>query len=253
MRRAKAQLTILLPIGLIVIASAWLASLPGPAPVRAQDQICLLADFSPGVGTAQLIDRCLIIVKDTEPEDTGGDFDFDADLPADDIQDDFSFSLSDDQELQILVDGPGTYVITEDVPDGWEVDIDCELGEGVTFDEEDGVLTVTFTANTIEFAARCVFINFGPDDGVDEEFDDEEEDDDPTRTPTPTPTRTPFPTPVPTEVLAGNIGGVVGAIQPNVRAPAAAPPAAAPPAQAPTQTPAQIVRPPSTGDGGLAP
>jgi hypothetical protein len=80
----------------------------------------------------------------------------------------------------------------------------------------------------------------------------DEEREDPTNTPTPTPTRTPTRTPTPTPTLdPANLGGLAFPLTRRDATPV--PPVSAPAAGAPSQPAAagQIVRPPSTGDGGL--
>ena len=105
--------------------------------------------------------------------------------------------------------------------------------------------------------ARCEQCGALPSDVVKEWVEEEDEDDEPspTRTPTPTPTRTPTPTFTPTSTPGANLGGFSPPLARRddpTPVPTPSIVAAAPsPATAPATT-VQTVRPPSTGDGGLA-
>jgi hypothetical protein len=83
---------------------------------------------------------------------------------------------------------------------------------------------------------------------------EEEEDDEPTSTPTRTPTRTPTSTPTITPTPQPNRQGVVDAILPSQRRDPTPTPAAASGQTQPTVSPQApaVVRPPSTGDGGVS-
>jgi hypothetical protein len=136
-----------------------------------------------------------------------------------------------------------TYLVVEEIPDGWELtDIDCQ-GDGISFvtTERTGTLLVTFLGNQQGGFAWgiCVFTN--------EEDEDEEPRPTPTHTATPTatatltPTATPTATPtIPVPESRPNLGGLFMPLPRVTTVPGQVAPLTPP-----------VVRPPSTGDGGM--
>jgi hypothetical protein len=128
------------------------------------------------------------IIKDTNPETSGIEFDFDSALLGD-------FDLEDDESVLFQVGPGGVFVVTENLFGDWDlVAINCS-GAGVVFNVNLAAETVTITIEDGEDAV-CTFVN---------ELEEDEEVETPTPTNTPTTTTTtqtfvPTPTPTPTLV-----------------------------------------------------
>jgi hypothetical protein len=106
-------------------------------------------------------DATITIIKDTNPESSSPDFDFEIDQTSGGSfnQD---FELEDDESIEFDVEA-GTYVVSEDVPGDWDlVDIDCD-GSATFSDEgeEDGDVRITIDSGE---TATCTFTNEPEDD-----------------------------------------------------------------------------------------
>ena len=88
-------------------------------------------------------DANIIVEKQTDPDGSTVEFDFTASWDGD------GFSLADDGQEDSGDIGPGTYSVTETVPDGWELtDIDCT-------DDQDPTAIELVAGETV----TCVFYN----------------------------------------------------------------------------------------------
>jgi hypothetical protein len=207
-------------VGLAVIGLAA----HGQTPTAANAQVVVLCVERSSPSTQQE-PNCIEIIKQTDPDGADQAFEFYLDAP---IVIGADFDLSDDESISLGVVVNGTYIITEEVPDGWRlVDIECE--DVSEFDVDINVREgwVRLTTSSVEDGpqAVCTFFNQREDLADDEDEDDE----------------------AGARFLGGGLfAGDVGAAQRNrARAAASAAVAAAPRAAEAT------VRPPSTGDGGL--
>jgi uncharacterized repeat protein (TIGR01451 family) len=173
----------------------------------------------------------ITVIKDTDPEGASQSFHFNGNSLG-------GFNLVDDGSITFPNLPSGNYVITEDVPDGWELsNITCSGGQ----------MNVNLPSVNIPLQPAqevvCTFNN--KKEGEDE--DEDEDDDDrprPTRTPTPTPTATPTPTPTATATPGffdqrGSVGGAVILNRPD-RTPVV------------QHVQPSMIQPPRTGDGALA-
>lgn len=196
-----------------------------------------------------VIPRCLVIVKQTNPDGSSQNFSFNinVDPPAAPsvnepavLQDNGSvgFALGTQSTPEGTV-----FTITETVPSGWSLaSVSCQ-GAGITTQAIANGIEVTYTGNVGQnpFAyAVCTFTNQSTATPT------------PTATATatgtvatPTPTATATPTPIPPWFYVPddrpNLGGL---FVPTAPSPTRTPVTAAP-------APPVTVRPPSTGDGGL--
>jgi hypothetical protein len=204
-------------VGLAVIGLAA----QGQTPTAANAQVVVLCVERSSLSTQQE-PNCIEIIKQTDPDGADQAFEFYVEAPT---VVGFDFELTDDESISLGALVTGTYVITEEVPDGWRLD-DIECEDVVDFDVDIDVRAASVTLRTTSgndnrFMAVCTFFN---------EREEEDEDDE-----------------AEARFLGGGLfAGDVGAAQRNrARAAASAAVAAAPRAAEAT------VRPPSTGDGGL--
>jgi hypothetical protein len=236
---------VLLLLAILGVALAAIVLVGRPQPAEGQAPGCA---ENPQDG---ITPRCLVIVKQTTPDNSPDDFDFDVtvDPPAAGPSND-SETLGDGESFGIALGAQGTpagtvITVVEDVPDGWDLSVSC-TGDGITASNVAGGVQITYTgdlgANEPFAYGVCTFRN--------------EKESTPTATPTvtgtvtttPTATTTVTPTATPTSPFGANldrpnVGGIF------IPAPART---STPVRQAAVPTPVTASpRPPSTGDGGL--
>ena len=192
---------------LLVLGAGYIAGGGSGSVVQAQAAECVAES------------NCVLIVKETDPDDSDQDFAFESDAD----QGDFELNGGDSERLSI--DDDGTITIVEAETDGWTLtDISCETDEGVEDDIDEGAGSVTIDFGALgegEFAsASCTFTN--------------EMDATPTATATTTSTATATPTTSATTTVA-----------------ATATPTSTPVAPTPTVSTGGTISPPSTGSAGL--
>ncbi|MPZ49523.1 MAG: hypothetical protein GEU75_09540 [Dehalococcoidia bacterium] len=179
-----------------------------------EPNLCLVL----GVPSTQQFPFCVEVLKLTDPPGSTESFNFEAEINGNPQ----TFELTD-TELDEIPVFPGDQVrLTEDVPEGWSLSIECE-GDFELLDEGDDFIfiEVVFPPDQSPPSVLCTFTN------------SEEEDE------------APAPRPNVAGAFAGN-GGAAERNRARANAAGAAAAAAAQPAPA-------TVRPPSTGDGGLLP
>lgn len=157
----------------------------------------------------------LTIIQDTNPESNGPEFDYDFDAGSD-------FDLEDDQSVTKTLT-PGTYEIQQEAEAGWILErIYCDGDVIYSIRIDLSYVQVEVRAGDV---IRCTFVNV------------------PLPAPTPTPTATPVPVvPTPEVVFVPQVIFVQPPPAPIAPVAAIAPVATARPS---------VVRPPSTGDGGI--
>lgn len=188
----------------------------------------------------------LVIELETNPRDRNQDFDFDVahSLGASSVSD---FTLEDDREQdsrkRLTGLDSGRYRFDPDVPNGWDFDgWDCDGDDESDVDDGGHVLVIDYIAGEV-ITCEATFIK------------DEEPTATPTNTPAPTATPQP-PAPVPTQapsvacIVGNSVVTVLGTACPALPTPPAPTAVPAPAAQV-VQTVPSVIRPPSTGDGGL--
>jgi hypothetical protein len=221
--------TTLLALSIVATLAVAVSALSGPSPNRAAAQgapVCISPDQEAGAAQ-EPTPRCIIIVKDVIGG-SGQSFSFQADAPPGPG----TFELADGEEAGYLMGLTlgDTYEFTENVPSGWQVQIQC-VGAGVTFSISGATVIITevFGGEPFDYAI-CTFTNRRAP------------------TPTPTATSTPAPTATPTPVIAQrpNLGGIFGPLPTRNAGSSAGQSATSPP----TGQAAGTISPPSTGDGG---
>jgi predicted outer membrane repeat protein len=200
-----------------------------------------------------ITDFCLVIVKQTQPDGSPQQFDFDITVNPGNNAPDLveSFSLQDDGSREYVLEPANTtFLITEQQLNGWSLEnVNC-IGAAVEFQYVQGGVLVTYLGAG----------DSGPVPYAVCEFDNSQ--DQATATPTQTPTRTPTKapgtatptatptntataTPTPTTTPVPPRPNLSGLFYPNPQ------PTLYPQQQAAKPADPPAIKPPSTGDGGL--
>ena len=167
--------------------------------------------------------HCLLIIKETDPEDTDQDFDFASD------SEEGAFSLGSGESAALTIDEAGTITVVEEETDGWTLaDISCDEPEGVDVDIDEGAREVSVEFGEIFAEVTCTFTN---------EMDD-----------TPTPTATATQTATATGTVTTTVTTTVA---PSASATQAPTNTAVPPTATTSAGTGGTISPPSTGSGGL--
>jgi hypothetical protein len=215
----RARISLMLATGLAVALAAFLPGAfgDGPRQVEAQEPSC---------------ERCLVIVKETDPSGSDEEFTFEVEIDAAAEPDEM---LEDGESFEITYANNDVIEVTEKSKTGWMLDsIECSQEEGVEIDEDERRVTVT--RDEAVDSVLCTFVNVRVSTPTATA----------TATPTVTPTGTPSATVSSTATPSGptHLGAIIGS---GPRATASPQPAQV----APQATQTAPIRPPSTGSGGI--
>jgi hypothetical protein len=216
----RARISLMLATGLAIGLAAFLPGVfsSGNGAALAQQPCSDLDD-----------ERCLFIIKETDPSDSSEDFTFEVEIDASPEDDE---TLEDGEFFGISYANADEIEITENSKTGWMLEsIECSQEDGVEINEDERRVTVT--RDEAVSSVTCTFTNVKVSTPT------------ATATATGTPTATPTGTVTPTSTPSGppHLGAIVGGGPRATATPQ--------PTQVPQGTQTAPIRPPSTGDGGI--